>query len=75
VPGTIRGMTAARDELRRLVEQLSDEQIPTALAEVQRLAASGESAQWPPPWFGAVTSKRDDTSERVDELLADGFGR
>jgi len=51
-------MTAARDELRRLVEQLSDEQIPTALAEVQRLAASGESAPWPPPWFGAVTSKR-----------------
>jgi hypothetical protein len=75
VPGTIGGMTAARDELRRLVEQLSDEQIPTALAEVQRLAASAESAQWPPPWFGAVTSKHSDTSERVDELLADGFGR
>ena len=68
-------MTAARDELRRLVEQLSDEQVPTALAEVQRLAVSAESAQWPPPWFGAVTSKRSDTSERVDELLADGFGR
>jgi len=68
-------VTAARDELRRLVEQLSDEQIPAALAEVQRLAASAESAQWPLPWFGAVTSKGDDTSERVDELLADGFGR
>lgn len=68
-------MTAARDELRRLVEQLPDEQIPAALAEVQRLAASAETAQWPPPWFGAVTSKRSDTSERVDELLADGFGR
>lgn len=68
-------MTAARDELRRLVEQLSDEQIPTALAEVQRLAASTEAAPWPPPWFGAITSKRSDTSERVDELLADGVGR
>jgi len=63
VPGTIGAMTPARDELRRLVEQLSDEQIPTALAEVQRLAASNESAPWPPPWFGAVTSKRADTSE------------
>jgi hypothetical protein len=27
------------------------------------------------PWFGAVTSKHSDTSERVEELLADGFGR
>jgi len=68
-------MTAARDELRRLVDQLPDDQIPAALAEVQRLAAAAETAQWPPPWFGAVTSKRSDTSERVDELLADGFGR
>lgn len=74
-PGTIGGVTAARDELRRLVEQLSDEQVPAALAEVQCLASSAESAEWPPPWFGAVTSKRSDTSERIDELLADGFGR
>jgi hypothetical protein len=74
-PGRIDAVTAARDELRRLVEQLSDEQIPAALAEVQRLAASAETTEWPPPWFGAVTSKRADTSERVDELLAEGFGR
>jgi lysophospholipase L1-like esterase len=74
-PGTFGGVTAARDELRPLVEQLPDEQIPAALAEVQRVAASGESAEWPPPWFGAVTSKRSDTSERVDEPLADGFDR
>jgi hypothetical protein len=57
-------MTAARDELRRLVEQSPDEQIPAALAEVQRLAASAQSADWPPPWFGAVTSKRSGTPER-----------
>jgi hypothetical protein len=68
-------MTAARDKLRRLVEQLPAEQVPTALAEVQRLAAATESAQWPPPWFGTVTAKRSDTSERVDALLAEGFGR
>ena len=68
-------MAAARDELRRLVEQLPDEQIPAALTEVQRLAASAETAEWPPPWFGAVTSNRADTCQRVDEVLADGFGR
>jgi hypothetical protein len=71
----IGAMTAARDELRRLVEQLPEEQVSAALAEVQRLAASGEAPQWPPPWFGAVTSSRPDTSKRVDDLLAHGLGR
>jgi hypothetical protein len=73
--GIIGGMTAARDELLRLVEQLPEEQVPAALAEVQRLAGAAETPAWPPPWFGAVTSARSDTSTRADELLADGFGR
>jgi hypothetical protein len=68
-------MTAAREELRRLVEELPEEQVPVALAEVQRLAGTSENPRWPPPWFGAVQSGRGDTSERVDDLLADGFGR
>ena len=68
-------MTAARDELRRLVEQLPEEQVPAVLAEVQRFASAVQAPEWPPPWFGAVTSARPDTSVRVDELLADGFGR
>ena len=73
--GTMADMTAARDELRRLVEQLPEEQVPAVLAEVQRLARVVQAPEWPPPWFGAVTSVRRDTSARVDELLADGFGR
>ncbi len=68
-------MTAARDELRRLVDDLAEDQVPTALIEVQRLAAAADAPAWPPPWFGAVKSCRTDTSERVDELLAEGFGR
>jgi hypothetical protein len=67
-------MTAARDKLRRLVEQLPEEQVPAALAEVQRLASGADTPAWP-PWFGAVTSTRSDTSTRVDELLAEGFGQ
>jgi hypothetical protein len=73
--GTICRMTAARDELRCLVEQLPEGQVPAALAEVQRLAAAGEAPDWPPPWFGKITATRSDTSERVDEVLAEGFGR
>ncbi len=69
------GMTAARDELHRLVEQLSEDQVSAALIEVQRLATASPSASWPPAWFGAITAGRTDTSERVDELLAEGFGR
>jgi hypothetical protein len=49
--------------------------VPAALAELRRLAEPGAASAWPPPWFGALTSGRTDTSSRVDELLADGFGR
>jgi hypothetical protein len=73
--GNMADVTAARDELRRLVDQLPEEQVPAALAEVQRLAGGAETPAWPPPWFGAVTSGRSDTSARADELLAEGFGR
>ena len=75
MPGTINGMTAARGKLRRLVDELPEEQLPAALAEMQRLAKRSGASAWPPAWFGAVTSGRSDTSARVDELLAEGFGR
>lgn len=68
-------VTAARDELRRLVDDLPEAQVSAALVEVQRLAAAAEPPAWPPPWFGAVKSGRPDISERVDELLAERFGR
>jgi hypothetical protein len=71
---TVGRMTAARDELRRLVEQLPEEQVLAALAEVQRLVGTSKAPEWPPPWFGAITAARSDTSERVDELFAEGFG-
>jgi hypothetical protein len=66
---------AARDELRRLVEQLPEEQLLVVLAEVQRLVAASEPPGWPQPWFGAMTSARSDTSQRMDQLLAEGSCR
>ena len=68
-------MTAAREELRRLVDELPEDRVSIALVEVQRLVGTTDTPVWPPPWFGAVKAGRRDTSERVDELLADGFGR
>lgn len=46
-----------------------------ALIEVQRLASATDTASWPPAWFGAIKAGRTNTAERVDELLAEGFGR
>lgn len=68
-------MTAARDSLHHLVDRLSDDQVPDALRVLENLTAVSTTAPWPPPWFGSITAGRSDTSDRVDEILAEGFGR
>ncbi|MDQ2838761.1 MAG: hypothetical protein M3Y89_15315 [Actinomycetota bacterium] len=69
-------MTEARNELHRLVEQLPEDKISMALSELQRLKDNERLAgTWPPAWFGSIASGRSDTSQRIDEILADGFGR
>lgn len=70
-----RGVTAERDELRQLVEELPDEQVVPALEDVRRRLAVGDVRVWPPQFFGAGTAARTDTAARADEILADGFGR
>jgi hypothetical protein len=64
----------ARDELRRLAEELPDEHVPAALAEVRRLNDPPAKGNWPPAFFGSF-SGASDTSARIDEILAEGFGR
>jgi hypothetical protein len=68
-------MSAERDELRQLVEELPDEQVPAALEDVRRRVAPRAVRSWPPRWFGAATAPRTDTAARADEILAEGFGR
>jgi hypothetical protein len=68
-------MTVERDELRRLVEDLPDEQVPAALEDVRRRVAPHETRAWPPTWFAMGTGQRTDTAARIDEILAEGFGR
>lgn len=73
---TLEDMSAERDELRRLVEELPDEQVPAALDEVRRHLQPAEHARsWPPAWFGAAKGSRSDVAAGSEELLADGFGR
>ena len=49
------GVSAERDELRRLVEQLSDDRVPTVLAEAR------QSGQASVGQFTAATSAPSDT--------------
>jgi hypothetical protein len=68
-------VSAERDELRRLIEELPDEQIHGVLADVRRHVAPRAATSWPPPWVGAIVAGRSDIGRNHDDLLADGFGR
>jgi hypothetical protein len=68
-------VSAERDELRRLVEQLSDDRVPAVLAEARRQSESVPVGEWPPPWFGSFASGRSDLGSEHEDLLAEGFGR
>jgi hypothetical protein len=69
------GVSAERDELRRLVEQLSDDRVPAVLAEARGQSGSVPAGAWPPPWFGSFASGRSDLGSNHEDLLAEGFSR
>ncbi|MGL5825327.1 MAG: hypothetical protein ACRCYU_11005 [Nocardioides sp.] len=68
-------MSAERDELKCLVENLPDEQVPEALAAVRRQHTQSRGTTWPPSWFGSFASGGPDLGSSHDALLAEGFGR
>jgi hypothetical protein len=67
-------VSAERDELHRLGEDLSEDEVSEALRAV-RGRRNRMARPWPPRWFGAEQSSRTDTAMRSEELLKDGFGR
>jgi hypothetical protein len=75
VAGYAAGVSAERDELRRLVEQLSEDRVPAVLAEARRQSESVPAGEWPPAWFGSFASGRSDLGSDHEDLLAEGFGR
>ncbi|MHB8342609.1 MAG: hypothetical protein ACYDB7_15765 [Mycobacteriales bacterium] len=68
-------MSAERDELRRLVDDLLDAEVPAALADVRRHLPRRVDRAWPPPWFASAQASRPDTAARAEEILAEGFVR
>lgn len=69
-------MTVERSELHQLVDELPDDQVSSLLVEARRRAHRRHSTTWPPAFFafGPANDGRTDTSERIDEILAEGFG-
>jgi hypothetical protein len=69
------GMGAERDreELARLVEQLPDEEVSVALAELRRRLTSVRP--WPPAWFGIEPGDGSRVGAASEDILAEGFGR
>jgi hypothetical protein len=73
-----RTMTA-KEQLEHLVAELDEEDASYALEVLQRLiprqAEENEPRRRLPSHIGIGDSGRTDISERVDEILAEGFGR
>lgn len=70
-------MSEHRDELRHLIDALSDEQVDHVLSDVRRRARPPEAApERAFAWIGAgpANNGRSDNAQRVDALLAEGFG-
>lgn len=70
-------MTADRHELHDLVDELPENQVAPAIADVRRrLHHVAKERPWPPSFFGIgeSTDGRTDNARRVDEILAEGFG-
>ena len=68
----------AKEQLQQLVAELGEEQASRALTLLEPLLQDGsENQEAPrlPSFVGIGDSGRSDLSERVDELLAEGFGR
>jgi len=46
-------MSAQREELLQLVEELPETEVPAMLDNVYRHLREGQNKSWPPAWFGA----------------------
>jgi hypothetical protein len=68
-------MSVERDELRDLIENLSDDEVPVVLADLRRHLRPPEGRAWPPAFFAAGRAGRSEVAARSGEILDEGFGR
>jgi hypothetical protein len=68
-------MSAQREELLRLVEELPEDEVPAVLDDMRRHPSAVKKQPWPPASFGAGKGRTTDVAARSEDLLGDGFGR
>lgn len=70
-------MVTTKERLHQLVDELADEQANRALVLLQEISGAlpADRRTVMPASLGIGASGRSDISSRVDEFLADGFGR
>jgi hypothetical protein len=73
-PAYIESMSAQREELLRLIEELPDDEVLAVLDDVRRHLSVVRNRPWPPAWFGAGEGRNTDVAARSEDLLGDGFG-
>jgi hypothetical protein len=64
-------MSGERDELMRLVQDLPDDQVPEALADVRRRQHPAKDRPRPPAWFGIVEGDGSAIGAQSEELLGE----
>jgi hypothetical protein len=69
-----REMSRERDELRRPVDELPEDQVAAVLQELRQHALAASDRPWPLFSFGSVKGSTTQAT-RVDDLLGEGFGR
>jgi hypothetical protein len=76
-------MSTPREELHAMIDALPEDAAADLVPDMRailkhRMKAASRAAErrpWPPSWFGAITEGEPDTSERIDEILEEEFGR
>ena len=74
---TLGSVSADRHELHDLIDELPDDQVALALADVRRrLSKVPAGRSWPPKFFGAGVARdgRTDIAGNIDKYLSEGFG-
>ena len=70
-----RGVSADRSDLVRLAEQIPDDEVPGAIADLRRRLRPVGERSWPPSWFSIAEGDGTAVGARSEEILAEGFGR
>lgn len=67
-------MSATRDDLRHLVDEISEDRIADAVALLRQFTVTGEPVN-ELPFAGIIHSGHGELAERAEEILREEFGR